>query len=205
MPKETKDKLIQVLTEKEQNNLIDDLNALDMNTGWSDSKKWLADLVKSLILWAVVLLVTLRFLNTIDDQRNAARYRSQKLTELQINSINSFKYSSQTYLFTGSDIYYKKDTSPVTYKNFKSVIFDQMAIDISDLRRYFNDPKIMMDLDEYEKDIKQIFASFIKPIMDGKVIFTFSSGDTFSTYYNKINETRKAIISEIMESLFHMR
>lgn len=200
LPSETKEKIISKFSVEENIELISELNSLETNNQWSDGKKFWADFGKSLLVSSIIIFITFKFLNNVDDERNNARYRYQKITELEVNSVNSFKQTSQTYLYISYDIYNKKDTNEATYKKFESVAVDQMRTDISDLKRYFKGNNKIVKIDSFEIKIQVLFKNYIRPIMNK--IPAPATSMSFNSCYDTLNRLRIEIITEAMELLF---
>lgn len=164
LPAELKEKIFSAVKDSHKE-LKAEIEGMKLIQSWSDKKKWKMDFTKSLLLWVILVITTLIFLNKIDDRRNNKRYLFQKGTELKLNLLNNYKQTSEKYLYTASDIYYREDTSRTTYKLFMSSIYDGMISDLKGLKENFQKNHELSLIDSFKTSVDDLFKGYIRPLI----------------------------------------
>jgi len=74
-----------------------------MKEGWSDIKKWWADLLKTLIGFFIIATCTVLFVNKLEDARQRANFKWQAIYGIQVKVLQTFETESRKYALVGYD------------------------------------------------------------------------------------------------------
>jgi hypothetical protein len=72
---------------------------------WSDSKKWWMDLLKTVVAYGIVAVLTLLIINRFDERRLENRFQSQLEHNLRVQASDSFRQATLEYHDAAQDAY----------------------------------------------------------------------------------------------------
>lgn len=119
---------------------------------WSDSKKWWADLLKSIVAFAVVAFLTFTFLNKLEDARQKANFKWQANYGIKVQVLRSFEQESKKYMLVGYDAMREYTCSKTRYtskiiEEWEDERYDSLKIARESLEFWFSssDQKSLSD------------------------------------------------------------
>jgi hypothetical protein len=100
-------------------------------TQWTDPKKWWMDLLKSVVTFAVGVVLTLLIVNRLDESRLERRFQSQLGHNLKVQAADAFRLATLEYSDAAQDAYFemariaksgkKEQTFPILYDQERTI------------------------------------------------------------------------------------
>lgn len=142
-----------------------------MPNEWSPAKKWWMDLLKSCITFALAVLASIFLLNSIDDSRSKALFKSQKIFEYKLSALKNFEIDSLEYAQGGEKALLlllekelDKDNALNLFK-YSTPEAISVRVSIKNLRDAYGDNSTMITLiDDYEvflEEIERLFEAVV--------------------------------------------
>lgn len=181
---------------------------------WSDLKKWYMDLLKSVIIFAVITLAAILFLNKLEDKREFIRNKESALLTLRQQTIPDFVTASVNYetavYVAYADLYQWKGIVPTdAMRDLETKYYPAYLSSAEIIKASFPKHKnIIKALDQYMMQIEATFRIY-DSVRDVRLdkgssteIHPGKKRKNFDDSRNKAKELRNKLLPLISEVVY---
>ena len=177
----------------------------EQNVGWSDTKKWWMDLLRSSLLLALVAGITAAFLNQIDTKIQH-RFKFQHAYESDLKVLERFTKASHDYISVAFDAYKdylsgkSRDTSEII-RTYNDQTYDEFTYTLEGLDRRFRQTGALREYLEAVREANKGMHNYFAQSSDDREGFESARRRLMEARRKLINETDSFIESRWIQPL----